>query len=59
MSEGQQDGQVEMQVNENEAHAAYANFARVTATPKKSSSISPLTQIHSPLASKKFLSTIG
>lgn len=36
MSDGNaQDAQVEMKVNENEAHAAYANFARVTATPEE------------------------
>ena len=36
MSDGNaQDAQVEMKVNESEAHAAYANFARVTATPEE------------------------
>ena len=35
MSENQAEGQVEMQVHEAGAHAAYANFARVTATPEE------------------------
>ena len=35
MSENQAEGQVEMQVHEGDAHAAYANFARVTATPEE------------------------
>ena len=43
MAENQAEGQVEMQVHEGNAHAAYANFARVTATPeeggKKSSKV--------------------
>ena len=35
MSENQAEGQVEMQVHDTGAHAAYANFARVTATPEE------------------------
>ncbi|RLS37195.1 MAG: DUF3467 domain-containing protein [Planctomycetota bacterium] len=36
MSEAKpEEGQVEMQVHEKDAHAAYANFARVTATPEE------------------------